>query len=117
MSIDAARQQIMREFPAQFSGAMGMGPIGCAPVMPSGAGGYSGGSWNPNAMCDGKRAEERAQWLQQNKGMTAEASRRQIMSEFPAQFPSAPVAGAAAVGAALIGGAVASAVHHHSGPH
>jgi len=44
------------------------------------------GGWNPNAMCDGIRAEERALYLQQNQGMTTEAARQQVMREFPAQF-------------------------------
>merc|ERR1712151_325778 len=65
----AAQQQVMREFPAQFgSGMMG------------------GGMWNPNAVCDGKRAEERAVWLQQHEGMNAFAAQQKVMSEFPAQF-------------------------------
>merc|ERR1712050_132988 len=77
----AAQQQVMREFPAQFGGGMGggmMGP-GCAPAM-------GGGMWNPNANCDGKRAEERAMWLQQNQGLAPMAAQQQVMREFPAQF-------------------------------
>merc|ERR1711972_429881 len=77
----AAPQQVMREFPAQFGGGMGggmMGP-GCAPAM-------GGGMWNPNANCDGKRAEERAMWLQQNQGLAPMVAQQQVMREFPAQF-------------------------------
>merc|ERR1719491_2208581 len=40
--------------------------------------------WNPNAYCDGVRAEERVLWLQQNEGMTADAARIKVMREFPA---------------------------------
>lgn len=79
LAVDAARQKVMSEFPAQFG-------LAVAPSCGKG-GGYGGGpSWNPNAMCDGSRAEERATWLQQNKGLTLDAARRQIMQEFPAQF-------------------------------
>ena len=38
------------------------------------------------AMCDGKRAEERANWLVQNQGMTSDAARRKVMDEFPRMF-------------------------------
>mmetsp|Transcript_119947 Transcript_119947/g.187339 ORF Transcript_119947/g.187339 Transcript_119947/m.187339 type:complete len:291 (-) Transcript_119947:129-1001(-) len=70
MTVEAARSQVMREFPAAFSGAM----VG------------SRGMWNPNAFCDGTRAEERVLWLQQNKGMNTDAARLQVMREFPAAF-------------------------------
>jgi len=88
LSIDAARQQIIREFPSQFVAGVPTGGVGVA------VGGYGGSpQWNPNAMCDGSRAEERANWLQQNKGMTMHAARQQIMKEFSAQF-GAPAAAA-----------------------
>jgi hypothetical protein len=70
----AAQQNIMAEFPAQFSGAAGMQGMGMSP------------GWNPNAYCDGSRAEERAQWLVQNEGMSLPAAQQRIMSEFPSQF-------------------------------
>merc|ERR1712048_195209 len=70
----AAQQQVMREFPAQFGGGM------------MGGGMMGGGMWNPNAVCDGKRAEERAIWLQQNQGLAPMAAQQQVMREFPAQF-------------------------------
>lgn len=72
MSMEAAKQQVMREFPAEFNGA--------------GASHGLHGMWNPHAMCDGSRAEERALWLQQNKGMTEYAARQQVMNEFPSMF-------------------------------
>merc|ERR1712014_510471 len=79
----AAEQQVMREFPAQFGGAIvqggGMMGPGCASAM-------GGGMWNPNAICDGKRVEERAVWLQQNQGLAPMVAQQQIMREFPAQF-------------------------------
>merc|ERR1712187_617228 len=77
-----AQQQVMREFPMQFGGGMmggGMMGPGCAPAM-------GNGMWNPNALCDGKRAEERAMWLQHNRGLSPMAAKQQVMSEFPAQF-------------------------------
>merc|ERR1712048_75789 len=74
----AAQQQVMREFPAQFGGGMGGGMMG--------VGMMGGGMWNPNANCDGKRAEERAIWLQQNQGLAPIAAQQQVMREFPAQF-------------------------------
>jgi len=75
MSVDVARQKVMKEFPAQFSGA----------AFGGGCGGFPG-AWNPNAMCDGSRAEERATWLRDNKGMSMDMARQQIMREFRAQF-------------------------------
>jgi hypothetical protein len=73
---EAARQKVMSEFPQQFGGSgagMGMGM-------------RMGGMWNPNAICDGTRAEELAIWLQQNQGLSHEAARQKVMSEFPQQF-------------------------------
>merc|ERR1712232_1448084 len=80
----AAQNQVMREFPAQFGGAN----------APNQYGGYNGpnqyggspGSWNPNAMCDGKRAQDRADWLVQNRRLDMYAAQNQVMREFPAQF-------------------------------
>jgi hypothetical protein len=42
--------------------------------------------WNPNAICDGSPAHERAAWLVQNEGMTQHAAQQKVMSEFPSQF-------------------------------
>jgi len=76
---EAARQKVMSEFPQQFGGSgAGMG-------MGMGMGGM-GGMWNPNAMCDGSRAEDRANWLRDNKGMNIDMARQQIMREFPGMF-------------------------------
>merc|ERR1712187_289039 len=89
-----AQQQVMREFPAQFGGGMmggGMMGPGCAPAMGS-------GMWNPNAICDGKRAEERAMWLQQNQGLAPMVAQQQVMREFPAQF------GGGMMGGGMMGG-------------
>merc|ERR1712013_315452 len=71
-----AQQQVMREFPAQLGGGM-----------------MGGGMWNPNANCDGKRAEERAIWLQQNQGLAPMPAQQQVMREFPAQFGGGMMAG------------------------
>merc|ERR1719356_335546 len=95
----AAQQQVMREFPAQFGGGMmgggmmggGMMGPGCAPAMGS-------GMWNPNVICDGKRAEERAIWLQQNQGLAPMVAQQQVMREFPAQF------GGGMIGGGMMGG-------------
>lgn len=76
MSQQAAQQQVMQEFPSQFGGAMGMG---------MGMGGTAPG-WNPNALCDGSLASERAQWLVSNEGMNLFAAQQKVMSQFPSQF-------------------------------
>merc|ERR1712048_1250735 len=67
---------------AQFGG-MGGGMMGSGMM---GGGMMGGAMWNPNAICDGKRAEERAVWLQQNQGLAPMVAQQQIMREFPAQF-------------------------------
>merc|ERR1711972_143784 len=87
----AAQQQVMQEFPAQFGGGM------------MGGGMMGGGMWNPNALCDGKRAEERAMWLQQNQGMTPMAAQQQVMQEFPAQFGGGMMGGGM-MGGGMMGG-------------
>merc|ERR1719195_532574 len=87
----AAQQQVMREFPAQFGGGMmGGGMMGV-------------GMWNPNAICDGKRAEERAIWLQQNQGLAPMVAQQQVMQEFPAQFGGGMMVpgGAPAIGSGM----------------
>merc|ERR1712084_36945 len=77
---------VMREFPAQFGGGMGAGMMGGGMMGPGCAPAMGGGMWKPNANCDGKRAEERAIWLQQNQGLAPIAAQQQVMREFPAQF-------------------------------
>jgi len=71
MNMDLARQQVMREFPGMFGGA--------------GCGGY-GKMYNPNALCDGIRAEERVLWLQQHERMSVDMARERVMREFPGSF-------------------------------
>jgi len=102
----AAQQKIMSEFPAQFGmGSMGMGGMGMG-----GLGGMGGmgmgmsGMWNPNAMCDGSRAEERANWLHQNQGLTLDAARQKVMSEFPQQFGGCGGMGMGGMGMGGMGG-------------
>merc|ERR1711972_1231888 len=68
-----------------------------------GGGMMGGGMWNPNAICDGKRAEERAMWLQQNKGLTPMAAQQQVMQEFPAQFGGGMMGGGM-MGGGMMGG-------------
>merc|ERR1712203_528993 len=81
-----AQQRVMQEFPAQFGGGM-----------------MGGGMWNPNAICDGKRAEERAMWLQQNKGLAPMVAQQQVMQEFPAQFGGGMMGGGM-MGGGMMGG-------------
>merc|ERR1712061_230953 len=82
-------QRVMREFPSQFGAGMMGGGMG---------GGMMGGMWNPNAMCGGKRAEERAMWLQQNQGLAPMVAQQQVMREFSAQF------GGGMMGGGMMGG-------------
>jgi len=42
--------------------------------------------WKEDALCDGKRAEERAAWLVKNQGMDLKAARELVMREFPFEF-------------------------------
>lgn len=92
LTTDAARSQVMREFPAAFAGTFA--PMGGGPINP----------WNPNALCDGLRAEERVLWLQQNEGMTTDAARIKVMREFPAAFVGGASAGPAFNPNAMCGG-------------
>mmetsp|Transcript_126227 Transcript_126227/g.200211 ORF Transcript_126227/g.200211 Transcript_126227/m.200211 type:complete len:1271 (-) Transcript_126227:79-3891(-) len=47
---------------------------------------YGVSTWNPQAMCDGSLAEDRAIWLRDNKGMDMTSARQQVMREFPGHF-------------------------------
>lgn len=40
--------------------------------------------WNPTAMCDGTSAQDRAQWLVDNEGVTVGEARARLRKEFPA---------------------------------
>lgn len=42
--------------------------------------------WNQDASCEGSPAGDRMRWLQDNKGMSAEAASLQVMHEFPTAF-------------------------------
>jgi len=77
MNMVAAQQQVMQEFPGMFGGG------GCGGY---GGGGSHGKMYNPNAFCDGSRAEERVLWLQQNERMNVEMARERVMREFPGSF-------------------------------
>lgn len=44
------------------------------------------GEWDPVADCDGISAEDRMRWLLQEKGMSAQQAKEQVMSEFPFLF-------------------------------
>jgi len=46
------------------------------------------GLWNPEADCDGARAEDRVQWLVDNRDMSPEDARAQVLGEFPFAFQS-----------------------------
>merc|ERR1712050_694173 len=81
-------------------GNPGMGGMG-------GFSGPTGAMWNPNAFCGGTRAEERVLWLQQNQGMSVDAARQKVMTEFPAAFNGGgfnPGMGAPAMGMGGMGG-------------
>merc|ERR1719321_518084 len=43
--------------------------------------------WNPDVICQGKKAEDRAQWLMSKKGLKNQPARWQVMAEFPPLFP------------------------------
>jgi len=95
MSMMIAQQKVMSEFPSQFQ-KFGMPGVGAAP------------NWNPNAMCDGSRAEARVDWLVQNQGMTPFAAQHKIMSEFPAQFQSMSPMGGMGMGLGGMSGMMAT---------
>jgi len=40
-------------------------------------------AWDPDALCDGVRAEERMQWLVDNQGMSVDAAKGKVKNEFP----------------------------------
>eukprot|EP00405_Crypthecodinium_cohnii_P011341 CAMPEP_0206442818 /NCGR_PEP_ID=MMETSP0324_2-20121206/14029_1 /ASSEMBLY_ACC=CAM_ASM_000836 /TAXON_ID=2866 /ORGANISM="Crypthecodinium cohnii, Strain Seligo" /LENGTH=515 /DNA_ID=CAMNT_0053910695 /DNA_START=81 /DNA_END=1628 /DNA_ORIENTATION=- len=63
MSLHAAREQIMREFPHVFNDW-----------------------WNPSANCDGLPAGDRARWLMDNEGYSEHAARLKVKSEFHHQL-------------------------------
>jgi len=48
--------------------------------------------WNPDALCDGSTASERAQWLVSNEGISQIAAQQKVMMEFPALFGGIDVA-------------------------
>ena len=54
--------------------------------------------WDGERMCDGHRAEDRAQWVVDNCGLTLEAARQRVMREFPTQFGPQPEGGGASAG-------------------
>lgn len=86
LSPESAKRRVMREFPEAFGG---------------GGGGGSGPRWDPNALCDGLRAEDRAKWCMENQGLSEEAARQRVISEFPAVFGGAIAALGAASAAAV----------------
>lgn len=42
--------------------------------------------WDPNAICDGKRAEDRVQWLIKEEGLTKHAAMVKVKQQFPVAF-------------------------------
>merc|ERR1712217_601969 len=97
-----AQQQVMQEFPAQFGRCMMGGGMMGGGMM--GGGMMGGGMWNPNAICDGKRVEERSMWLQQNQGLAPMMAQQQVMQEFPAQFGGGMMGGGMMGGGTMGGG-------------
>jgi len=61
-------------------------PLAVAQAMQGMPTGGMGGVWNPNVICDGSTAQERAIWLQQNQGMSVIAAQQKVMLEFPSHF-------------------------------
>lgn len=43
-------------------------------------------NWNPDADCDGSRAEDRMRWLMDNQGKSMDDAKAQVMREFPLCF-------------------------------
>lgn len=81
MPMPMAQQRVMNEFPSHFAVGAGGAPM---PGMAMGE--TTQHVWNPNANCDGIRAEERVLWLQQHEGLTYGAACQQVMREFPSRF-------------------------------
>ena len=44
--------------------------------------------WKPDVLCDGIKAEERADWLVKEMGMTRDQARGKVIEEFPKNFPA-----------------------------
>lgn len=114
LSLDAAQQQVMDEFPENFfdtrlwrddaacgghSAAARAGLLmehsglceadARARVMreyPEEFDEFQECIWNDLVMCDGHKAYDRAKWLMANRGMSCSAARRQVMDEFPGLF-------------------------------
>eukprot|EP00928_Gymnodinium_smaydae_P082579 TRINITY_DN65903_c0_g1_i1.p1 TRINITY_DN65903_c0_g1~~TRINITY_DN65903_c0_g1_i1.p1 ORF type:complete len:415 (+),score=27.52 TRINITY_DN65903_c0_g1_i1:40-1284(+) len=66
LSMAAAIQRVMAEFPTQFL--------------------VGGLHWNPDVVCAGSRAQDRAQWCVDNCKLSMEAAITRVMGEFPAMF-------------------------------
>merc|ERR1711972_148570 len=100
MTAHNARNTVMNQYPAMFGGGMMGGGM-------MGGGMIGGGMWNPNAICDGKRAEkraeERATWLMQNQGMTAHNARNTVMNQYPAMFGGGGMMGGGMMGGGMMG--------------
>jgi len=82
-----AHKRVMHEFPHQF-GPHGHPTSGGHPHGRPTHGGHHHDHphWDPNAICDGSRAEDRAQWLVNNKGMSWHEAQKKVMHEFPTLF-------------------------------
>eukprot|EP00932_Pfiesteria_piscicida_P018790 SRR837773.5637.p1 GENE.SRR837773.5637~~SRR837773.5637.p1 ORF type:complete len:455 (-),score=27.76 SRR837773.5637:58-1371(-) len=68
----------MSEFPAAFAATASLGAFDAA-------------MWNPEATCDGSRAEDRARWCVEHLKLSPEAARQRVMSEYPRAFVGAEV--------------------------
>lgn len=115
LSLDAAQQRVMGEFPQQFQGLVrvaGWNPVAdCDGISASARSTWcvenlglsledaqlrvmsefpsmfgDGSRWDPTAQCDGHTAEERAAWCIESLGLSEAAARERVMSEFPAVF-------------------------------
>jgi len=83
MSDHEAQDRVMLEFPSFFGG-------GCGPDT-----GIAPAGWKADALCDGKTAQSRAEWLVKETGMARVIAMERVMKEFAPSF-----GGVAALGAA-----------------
>mmetsp|Transcript_9979 Transcript_9979/g.21946 ORF Transcript_9979/g.21946 Transcript_9979/m.21946 type:complete len:684 (-) Transcript_9979:59-2110(-) len=76
LSLEAARQRVMGEFPGQFT-------VQAAPSTSPGL------VWDGSANCDGSTAQDRVHWCMQNLGLSETQARQRVMGEYPQQFQRA----------------------------
>merc|ERR1712187_1027394 len=65
-----------------------------------------GGIWDPNAICDGTRAVERAIWLMNHQGLNEKVAQQQVMREYPTMFVNGGMNSGGMMGGGMMGGAM-----------